>query len=123
MRRLTFLTLLCGMSFCIQFAEAGPKSKLNPLAWHVAYDDHHVALQPKTRPIPRGWVIVGQRHSKLQFGGTCDRWIIQKLPLAAGHQLTIWREQDVPCGWTVVEEVHSIHCPGLGRNALVIVKM
>lgn len=123
MQRFKLLSLVVGLTFAAQFAEAGPNSWLNPRAWHVAYDDHHVELQPKTRPIPRNWVIVGQRHSKLHFGGTCDRWIIQKLPLASGHHVTIWREQEIPCGWAVVEEVHSVHCPGHGLNALVIVKI
>jgi len=122
-RQFQLFSLLIGISLTAHFADAGPQSWLNPRAWHVAYDDHHFALQPKTRPIPRGWVIVGHRHSKLQFGGTCDRWIIQKLPLASGHRVTIWREQEIPCGWAVVEEVHSIHCPGHGRNALVIAKI
>jgi len=94
-----------------------------PIPWKIGYDDHHKTFIPKTKPIPRGWVVVGHRHSFMSFGGTCQQWIIQKLPASSGTYLTIYNQQEVPCGFAIVEEVHNCSCPGFGLNAYVIEKL
>ncbi len=98
-------------------------SHLNPRLGKVSYDDHTKAYLPATQPLPRGWIVVGHRHTMHQYGGTCYQFIIQKIPTTTGTYITICKSQEIPCGFAIDAEVHSYHCPGFGKNAYRIVKL
>lgn len=105
------------------FCEKCRFSKLNPHTWHVSWDDHETEAIPSTRPVPRGWVVVGYRKSHLQIGGTCYETIIQKLSQIPGTEMIIAINQPIPPGWALIEEIHTIYLPGCGPNAYRIIKM
>lgn len=100
---------------------AGYETTRSHVGLTIPYQDRETAIIPKTRPVPPGWVIVGNWHHPMGHGFGANCWKIQKLPLYVGSQLVIAANQPIPNGWAIVEEMRSPHTPG--HRAVKIQKM
>lgn len=99
-----------------------PQGRLSLKNLRPHYDDRLKQVIPADQPVPFNWVIVGHRRTFLQVSSTTHQLLVQKLPTRPGAEMTIWRCQEIPFGWGVIEEFTSNQFPGRD-NALRIRKM
>lgn len=99
-----------------------PKHRFSLKNLRPHYDDEKKQVIPADQPVPRNWVVVGHRCTLLQVSSTTHQLLVQKLPTRPGAEMTIWKCQPIPFGWSVVEEFTSNQFPGK-NNALRIRKM
>lgn len=131
MRQFSFLLAIATIfSACMTVSSASdsltalgyryPKHRFSLKNLRPHYDDEQKRVVPADQPVPRNWVVVGRRCTLLQVSSTRHQLLIQKLPTRPGAELSIWKCQPMPYGWTVVEEFTSNQFPG--KNNMVRIR-
>lgn len=82
----------------------------------VPYNDHQKMEICAHRPVPPGWVIVGERYSPNCTGCGRNTLIIQRLTTHLAPEMLICKGQPVPEGWGIIGEERNKHCSGHGAN-------
>ena len=105
------------------YAAAAPVIDQTRVATSANYDSRSDLVLCGGRPIPPGYVLIGQT-TVFSCGGSGNNnaMVLRKLPTASGSQITICGNQPIPIGWVMVGQTTVFSCGGTGNNNALIIR-